>query len=77
MPPKLATVGFKLAVLGVTEPPTPWWHIMKPGAYSIPQIGDQGITRGRSLCGRMVLTNGMASDFTPDTDLCPACREQL
>lgn len=75
--PKLATVGFKLAVLGVTEPPTDWWHILRPGSFSIPQVGDKGVTRGKSLCGKLVLTNGYASDFTPESDLCPACREQL
>jgi hypothetical protein len=77
MPPKLATVGFKLAVLGVDEPPTAWWHILRPGSFNVPQVGDKGVSHGRSLCGRIVLTNGYASDFTPDTDLCPACREQL
>lgn len=76
MSPKLATVGFKLAVLGVTEPPTDWWHILRPGSFNVPQLGTE-FAHGRALCGRAVITNGYASDFTPDSDLCPACRGQL
>ncbi len=75
---KLIQVGFKLAVLGVDElNPLGPWHVVRPGSYSVPQIGGE-VTFGRSVCGRMVLTNGYAADHAPQgPGLCPACNEQL
>lgn len=80
---KLMMIGRKLAVLGVAAPVAganpkslEWWHLMRPGSYSIPQVGDK-LTFGTALCGRRVLTNGYASDFTPpDGAICPSCAEQ-
>jgi len=76
---KLIQVGGKLAVLGVDmNSPMGAWHIMRPGGFNVPQIGDQGKTIGSALCGRHVLTNGYASDVTPEAgELCPACNERL
>jgi hypothetical protein len=80
---KLMQVGRRLAVLGVAEPiagvpqaDLEWWHVMNPGSYSIPSLGEK-LSHGRALCGRIVVTNGYASDFTPpDGSLCPACAER-
>lgn len=76
---KLIQVGRKLAVLGVDEAnPLGPWHIMQPGRFAIPQIGDAGKTIGTSLCKRPAITNGYAADFTPPhQDLCPACAERI
>lgn len=81
---KLMMVGRKMAVLGVETPdkdPTirpnrmEWWHIVKPGSYSLPQVGDK-LTYGTALCGKYVATNGYASDFTPpEGSICPRCFE--
>ncbi len=75
---KLITVGRKLAVLGIdNNDPTGPWHILTPGKFGVPLIGDS-LTVGTSLCGRWVLTNGYAADFAPThQDLCVACRERL
>lgn len=76
---KLITVGFKLAVLGVdVNDLTSPWHIMKPGAFNVPSIGDKGLTIGTTLCGIYAYTNGYAADHAPgNNDLCPACSERL
>jgi hypothetical protein len=75
---KLITVGRKLAVLGVdNDDPTGPWHILKPGTFGAPLIGDTQ-TVGTALCGRWVITNGYAADFAPShQDLCGACSERL
>ena len=75
---KLIVVGRKLAVLGVDQhDPLGPWHVMKPGAYSIPTLGDNK-TIGTALCGRWAITNGYASDFAPEhQNLCPGCSERL
>jgi hypothetical protein len=76
---QLITVGRKLAVLGV-DPNAPLgaWHIVQPGSYAVPQVGDAGKTIGRSLCNTHVITNGYAADFVPPIgSMCPACGERL
>jgi hypothetical protein len=80
---KLIRQGGRLAVLGCLEP-TPehpnayrWWHVVQPGSYTIPQVGDK-VTYGTSLCGRFVVTNGYAADWRPaEGQLCPKCSERL
>jgi len=80
---KLLEVGRRLAVLGC-EVPTPtrpttfrWWHVVQPGSYSIPQVGDT-LTYGKSVCGKVVATNGYAADYRPpEGELCPKCSERL
>lgn len=76
---KLISVGMKLAVLGVDSyDPLGPWHIMKPGGHNVPQVGDSGLTIGRTLCNRIAVTNGYAADFAPShQELCPACSERL
>lgn len=76
---KLIQVGRKLAVLGVDlDRPQDAWHIMKPGAYNVPQVGEFGKTIGTTLCGIYAFTNGYAADFTPQgQSLCPACSERI
>ena len=76
---KLLTVGRKLAVLGVDEAnPLGPWHIMQPGRFAVPQIGDAGKTIGTTLCGSTAITNGYAADFAPThQETCPACAERL
>jgi hypothetical protein len=76
---KLIEVGRKLAVLGVDpERPMGPWHIMQPGTYGVPQVGDDGKTIGTTLCRRFAITNGYAADFAPThQELCPACHERL
>lgn len=80
---KLIRVGGKLAVLGVDPTSkaaaTGWWHIASPGSWDAPQenTGHQ-LTYARSLCRRVIVSNGYASDFRPAGNvLCPACRERL
>jgi hypothetical protein len=76
---KLIHVGGRLAVLGV-DPDNPLgpWHIMRPGGFAVPQVGDAGKTIGGTMCRRHAITNGYAADFTPQhQELCPACAEQL
>jgi hypothetical protein len=76
---KLIQVGGKLAVLGVDmDNHLGPWHIMRPGGFSVPAIGDGGKSIGSTLCKRHAITNGYASDFAPShQQLCPACHEQL
>ena len=81
MSTQLLRTGRRLAVLGVKEGVTGnemrWWHVVRPGSYSIPQVGTD-LTRGRSYCGYWVVTNGYAADFRPGLGvLCPACAEQI
>jgi hypothetical protein len=76
---KLIQVGRKLAVLGV-DPDYPLgpWHVMEPGRFNVPAIGDAGKTIGTTLCRRHAITNGYAADFAPThQEMCPACRERL
>lgn len=84
----LIRVGGKLAVLGVEDRPGAamgWWHVVRPGTYSIPQgtpgASDQegaNLTHAKSMCGRRVVSNGYAADWRPPKgQLCPACSEQL
>lgn len=76
---KLIMVGFKCAVLGVDPlDPLGAWHILTPGTFNVPTLGNGNKTIGRSLCRREVITNGYASDFVPPGEqLCGACRERL
>jgi hypothetical protein len=76
---QLITVGRKLAVLGVDiDNPLGAWHIVQPGSYTVPQVGDAGKTIGRSLCNMHVVTNGYAADFKPAVgSMCPKCGERL
>lgn len=76
---KLISVGRKLAVLGVDiDQPLGPWHVMKPGSFNVPQIGDNGKSIGTTLCKKFAITNGYASDFAPQhQELCSGCREQL
>jgi hypothetical protein len=84
---QLIRVGGKLAVLGVEDGRRAmgWWHVCKPGSWTPPQAvalhGDaegRDLAYGRSLCGRVVVTNGYCSDWRPPAGvLCPACSEQL
>lgn len=76
---KLIQVGGRLAVLGVDEAnPLGPWHIMEPGRFAVPQVGDAGKTIGTTLCRHHAITNGYAADFAPThQELCPACRERL
>lgn len=75
---KLVQVGGRLAVLGVDL--NNWagpWHIMKPGAFNVPQLGENK-TIGTTMCGRHAITNGYAADFSPKHQkFCPACRERV
>ncbi len=79
---RLTKVGFKLAVLGVLDAATTaeqarWWHIVRPGSYAAPDLATR-MTYGKSVCGRRVVTNGYAADFTPpEKAYCPACKEQV
>jgi len=80
---KLLEVGRRLAVLGCEEPSPDrpntlrWWHVVHPGSYSIPQVGDK-LTHGKSLCGKFVVSNGYAADWRPpEGELCPKCSERL
>jgi hypothetical protein len=84
----LIRVGGKLAVLGVEDRPGAamgWWHVCRPGTWSMPQgnsggMDQQGadLTYAKALCGRHVVSNGYAADHRPPTGvLCPACAEQL
>lgn len=81
---KLMRIGHQLAVLGMIEPVAgvnpkalEYWHFVKPGSYSIPSLGEK-LSHGTAVCGRTVVTNGYASDFTPpDGSICPACAEQM
>lgn len=83
---KLIRVGGKLAVLGVALDSTAMtlWHVARPGTYGAPQglsgtecQGDD-LVYGKSLCGKIIVTNSYAADFRPpDGALCPACGEQL
>lgn len=76
---KLLVVGRRLAVLGV-DPDNPGgaWHVMRPGRFAVPQIGDAGKTIGHTMCGRAAITNGYAADFAPEGQaLCPGCAEQM
>lgn len=83
---KLIRVGGKLAVLGVALDSTAMtmWHVARPGTYGSPQgisgtecQGDD-LVHGKALCGKLIVTNGYASDFRPpDGALCPGCAERL
>jgi hypothetical protein len=84
----LIRVGGKLAVLGVEDRPGAamgWWHVVRPGTYSMPQGNSGGtdqqgadLTYAKAMCGRRVVSNGYASDHRPPKGvLCPACEEQL
>lgn len=76
---KLLKVGGRLAVLGV-DPDRPMgsWHVMRPGTWSVPAIGDGGKTYGRAHCGLLAVTNGYAADFVPPAgQMCPACAGQM
>ena len=84
---QLIRVGGKLAVLGVEDGRRAmgWWHVCRPGSWTAPQAvalhGDaegRDLAYARSLCGRVVVTNGYAADWRPPAGvLCPACAEQL
>lgn len=76
---KLIQVGHKCAVLGVDpDDMMGAWHILTPGTFSVPTVGDGMKTIGRALCHKYVITNGYAADFVPPGDsLCAACRERL
>lgn len=78
---QLLREGLKLAVLGVDDSfggDRRWWHVVKPGSYSTPQLaGSENLAHGTALCGRVVATNGYPSDFRPPIgSLCPACKER-
>jgi hypothetical protein len=73
---RLLMVGGKLAVFGVDMEEPQWWHILRPGRFNVPVLGEK-LSVGTSVCGRNVTTNGYSLDFTPTGDLCPACRAQL
>jgi hypothetical protein len=83
----LIRTGGKLAVLGVEDgrKAMGWWHVCKPGTWTAPQAlalhgGAEGadLTYARSLCGRVVVSNGYAADWRPPQGtLCPACAEQV
>lgn len=74
----LVSVGGRLAVVGVDlDDHGGPWHIMKPGGFHVPQLGDDK-TIGTALCGRYAVTNGYAADFGPQHQrFCPACLERL
>ena len=82
----LLRVGGKLAVLGVEDGlrAMGWWHVCRPGTWSVPQglsgtacEGDD-LTYAKALCGRRVVCNGYAADWRPPPGiLCPGCREQF
>ena len=84
---QLIRVGGKLAVLGVEDGRRAmgWWHVARPGSYTPPQAvalhGDaegRDLAYARSLCGRVIVTNGYAADWRPPAGtLCPACSEQI
>lgn len=80
---KCLRYGMRLAILGVLDGATTneemrWWHVVRPGSYSMPGLTDQGLTWGKSVCGRIIITNGYAADFAPPNgSLCPACAEQM
>ena len=55
-------------------------HIANPGTFVVPQVpnhpmmGGAGLAHATALCGAPVVTNGLASDFTPpELELCPVC----
>lgn len=84
----LIRVGGKLAVLGVEDRPGAamgWWHVVRPGTYSMPQGNSGGsdqegrdLTYGKALCGLRVVSNGYAADHRPPAGtLCPGCSEQI
>ena len=84
----LIRVGGKLAVLGVEDRPGAamgWWHVVRPGTYSVPQGNSGGsdqegrdLTYAKAMCGRRVVSNGYAADWRPPKgQLCPGCAEQL
>jgi hypothetical protein len=84
----LIRVGGKLAVLGVEDRPHAamgWWHVVRPGTYSMPQGNSGGsdqegadLTYAKAMCGRRVVSNGYAADWRPPKgQLCPACSEQI
>lgn len=85
--PQLLREGGKLAVLGVDDSfggNRRWWHIVRAGSYSAPQVGAPGhkITHGTPLCAvaggpKYVATNGYPPDFKPPIgSLCPRCAER-
>lgn len=83
----LIRAGGKLAVLGVEDGARAmgWWHVARPGTWDAPQglsgqPGQEGrdLAYGRGLCGKVIVTNGYASDHRPPAGtLCPACAEQI
>lgn len=79
MATKLLRQGGRLAVLGVAQDDMRWWHICRPG-ISLPIIeaaGNDGLRIGKSICNRVVYTNGYSADFRPPEGiLCPACEER-
>lgn len=83
---RLLYVGGRLAVLGVGSvddviPDLKYWHIMRPGTWSAPQIGgshNAGLVVGKTLCGLRSYSNGYASDFYPPAgSTCPACKSHI
>ena len=83
----LIRVGGRLAVLGVEDGirAMGWWHVARPGTWSPPQglsgqPGQEGadLTYAKSLCDRVVVTNGYCADWRPPKgQLCPACAERI
>jgi hypothetical protein len=76
---QLIRVGGKLAVLGVEDGRRAmgWWHVVRPGSAGPPD-SVTGLTYGKALCKRTVVSNGYASDWRPPQGtLCPACAEQV
>lgn len=82
----LIRVGGRLAVLGVEDGMRAmgWWHVCRPGTWSMPQgltqTGAEGtdLTYAKALCGRRVVSNGYAADWRPPPgQLCPGCSGQL
>lgn len=82
----LIRVGGRLAVLGVEDGARAmgWWHVARPGTWDMPQ-GISGtecqgadLAYATALCGRVIVTNGYASDWRPPPGvLCPGCAGQI
>lgn len=78
-PPRLVKIGGKLAVLGVDRQNPRLWHFLRPGSWDAPQTqSNETLAHGKALCGKLVESNGYASDFVPaEGSWCPACKAQL